>query len=196
MKLFLNKTSPYARAVRILMLEKGLEDRVELCWCDPWTDDAQLLEANPVGRVPALITDNGTSISESLLIAFYIDSLSSQLPSDNKEDNLHLASIGQGLMEAAFALVISRKYKDEGDDESVLTKRRISAIERSLLHLEQSIALISCCDISSGTIIIAVALDYLAFRLPELGADKRYPELEVWRANVVSRPSFKNTAFG
>ena len=196
MKLFLNKTSPYARAVRILMLEKGLEDRVELCWCDPWNDDAQLLEANPVGRVPALITDSGTSISESLLIAFYIDSLNSQLSSDNKEDNLHLAGVGQGLMEAAFALVISRKYIDEGDNESVLSKRRISAVERSLLHLEQSIALISRCDISSGTIIIAVALDYLAFRLPELGAEKRYPALEVWRANVASRSSFKNTAFG
>ena len=123
MKLFLNKTSPYARAVRILMLEKGLEDRVELCWCDPWNDDAQLLEANPVGRVPVLITDSGTSISESLLIAFYIDSLNSQLSSDNKEDNLHLAGVGQGLMEAAFALVISRKYIDEGDNESVLLQK-------------------------------------------------------------------------
>ena len=196
MKLFLNQTSPYARAVRILIVERGLKGKVELCWCDPWNDDAQLLEVNPAGRVPALVTDSGTPISESLLIASYIDSLNSDVSSDNKEDVMHLAGVGQGLMEAAFALVITRKYMCEGGNDSVLTKRRFSVIERSLLHLEQNIARFSHYDISLGAIIVAVALDYLAFRLPELGVAKQYPALEAWRTGVANRPSFKTTAFG
>ena len=195
MKLFLNQTSPYARAVRILMTERGLEDRVELCWCDPWNDDAQLLEVNPAGRVPALITDSGISISESLLIASYIDSLTSESSVSDKEEALHLAGIGQGLMEASFSLVISRKYRDEGDDESVLTKRRYAAIERSLQHLEQNIDRYSDNEISMGTIVAVVALEYLAFRLPELKAAKCYPALEAWRATFANRRSFKETAF-
>ncbi|MBE0509057.1 MAG: glutathione S-transferase, partial [Marinospirillum sp.] len=34
MKLFLNATSPYARFVRVVALEKGLKP--ELVWVDPW----------------------------------------------------------------------------------------------------------------------------------------------------------------
>lgn len=195
MKLFLNQTSPFARAVRILMIERNLEDRVELCWCDPWNDDAQLLEVNPAGRVPALVTDNGVSISESLLIASYIDSLTSESSARDKEDAMHLAGIGQGLMEASFSLVISRKHIDEEDNEPVLTKRRHAAIERSLQHLEQNIDCYSDHEISMGAIITAVALEYLAFRLPELEIAKHYPTLEVWRAKLANRPGFKETAF-
>ncbi|BBI63175.1 hypothetical protein HSBAA_44810 [Vreelandella sulfidaeris] len=46
MELYLNATSPYARLVRIVLLEKGLADAVTLKWCDPWADDADLLKAN------------------------------------------------------------------------------------------------------------------------------------------------------
>ena len=44
MELYLNATSPYARLVRIVLLEKGLADAVTLKWCDPWADDAELLK--------------------------------------------------------------------------------------------------------------------------------------------------------
>ena len=69
MELYLNATSPYARLVRIVLLEKGLMDAVTLKWCDPWADDADLLKANPAGRIPALVTEDGTTLSESMLIA-------------------------------------------------------------------------------------------------------------------------------
>mgnify|MGYP001419914949 CR=1 FL=1 len=80
MELFLNATSPYARLVRIVVLEKGLADAVKLRWCDPWSDDAQLLEANPAGRIPALITEDGTALSESLVIALYLDGMGRSEP--------------------------------------------------------------------------------------------------------------------
>lgn len=52
MELYLNATSPYARLVRIVLLEKGLAGAVTLKWCDPWADDADLLKANPRGAFP------------------------------------------------------------------------------------------------------------------------------------------------
>jgi len=61
----MNNTSPYARMVRIVMLEKDLEDSVELCWCDPWSDDKFLIEKNSVGKIPALVCDSGITLSES-----------------------------------------------------------------------------------------------------------------------------------
>ena len=108
MELYLNATSPYARLVRIVLLEKGLADTVTLKWCDPWADDAELLKANPAGRIPALVTAEGTRLSESMLMAVYLDSVSPNppmLPAASLGDVLHLAGLGQNLMDAAFTTV-------------------------------------------------------------------------------------------
>lgn len=199
MKLLLNKTSPYARMVRIVMLEKGLADRVELCWCDPWIDDEQLLAENPVGRIPTLVSDPGVPLTESLLIAHYLndqDEGENLLPEARKEQVLQLAGLGLGLMDAAFSTVISRKYLNDEANDSVLSQRRLNAIERTLESLQSSMDRYSPPhEISLGDIAVAVALDYILFRLPQLDTAKRYPTLEVWRLNVTERQSFQSTEF-
>ncbi|WP_421865713.1 glutathione S-transferase [Motiliproteus sp.] len=199
MKLLLNKTSPYARMARIAMLEKGLQDKVELCWCDPWNDDPQMLQHNPAGRIPALVTDHGLTLSESLLIATYLDSLIDHdplIPEDRKALVLHFAGLGQGLMEASFNAVIARKYLDEAANNSVLSERRWNAIDRTLTQLELSIEQLAATpSISLGEIGVAVAIDYLLFRLPELDTYARYPKLAAWHQSLTQRPSFTTTRF-
>ena len=199
MKLYLNATSPYARMVRIIMLEKQLEGNVELCWCDPWSDDEALLRENPIGRIPTLVTEVGMAIPESLLIALYLDEQCSVRPlisADRKEETLHVAGLGVGLMDAAFSTVISAKYLNNEANDSILSQRRLRAIQRTLEHLENNVECsLSLETISIGDIAVAVALDYLAFRLPELGISNTYTKLEDWRSNISKRLSFKETAF-
>ncbi|WP_207062682.1 glutathione S-transferase family protein [Motiliproteus sp. SC1-56] len=199
MKLFLNKTSPYARMARIVMLEKGLSDQVALCWCDPWGEDEQLLAANPVGRIPVLVTDSGNPLSESMLIAFYLNDLPpgpSLVPENRKEAVLHLAGLGQGLMDASFTMVISRKYLNTEVNDSVLDQRRWRAIDRTLERLEHCIDSYSLAgEITLGDISVAVALEYLGFRLPELNTPDKYPNLEAWRNTITRRSSFTSTTF-
>ena len=199
MKLFLNKTSPYARMTRIVVLEKGLEKRVALYWCDPWNDDEQLLAENPVGRIPVLITDQGTALSESLLIAGYLNEQQptpSLVPEDRKEQVLHRVGLGQGLMDASFTTVISRKHLDAQANGSVLSQRRSRAIDRTLEQLDRCINRYSSdIDITLGDISVAVALEYLAFRLPETAVADRYPNLEAWRNAITQRTSFMTTPF-
>lgn len=67
MKLYLNGTSPFARLVRAMAVELGLND-LELMWVDPWSDPAELLSVNPMSRVPVLVDDSGTTFTETLLI--------------------------------------------------------------------------------------------------------------------------------
>lgn len=198
MKLFLNKTSPFARAIRILIIEKGLEDKVELCWSDPWEDEEELLSVNPLGRVPTLVTDTQVPICETLLIVQHLNSISSSTPLRSEkqlEEALHLAGLGQGIMEAAFALVVSKKYLSKEANRSVLTKRRGVAIKRTLKQLNSSISHASIDELDFGSVILAVALEYLRFRLPELYIESGYPALELWRLPITGRHSFKNTAF-
>ena len=54
MQLFLNTSSPFARVARVVALEKGLADQLELVWCDPWNNDPALLAQHPQARIPVL----------------------------------------------------------------------------------------------------------------------------------------------
>lgn len=199
MELYLNATSPYARLVRIVLLEKGLADAVTLKWCDPWADDAELLKANPAGRIPALVTEEGTTLSESMLIAVYLDSVSPNppmLPAASLGAVLHLAGLGQNLMDAAFTTVIARKHYGNEIDESELGQRRSRAIQRLLNQLNSEIGEEQQAPtINLGEIAIAVALDYLAFRLPEVNWKDEYSWLQDWHVGVTARVSFQETAF-
>ncbi|MDQ7734022.1 glutathione S-transferase N-terminal domain-containing protein [Halomonas sp. SpR1] len=199
MELYLNATSPYARLARIVLLEKGLADAVTLKWCDPWADDADLLKANPAGRIPALITEEGTTLSESLLIAVYLDGVSPNKPmisQDRLGAVLHLAGLGQNLMDAAFNTVIARKHYGNEIDDSELGQRRSRAIQRLLKQLDGELGeKQQTSTINLGEIAIAVALDYLAFRQPEVSWKEDYPQLQAWHAGVTARESFQQTAF-
>ena len=57
MKLFSSNASPYARKVRVVIAEKNLGSLVEEVVVDIYADPAELLAANPLGKVPALVTD-------------------------------------------------------------------------------------------------------------------------------------------
>ncbi|WP_249979131.1 glutathione S-transferase N-terminal domain-containing protein [Vreelandella olivaria] len=199
MELFLNATSPYARMVRIIVMERGLADTVTLRWCDPWADDADLIRANPAGRIPALITAKGTTLSESLLIALYLDSFGQaepMLPHDQLEQVLHFTGLGQSLMDAAFTTVISRKHQDSEADGGVLGQRRWRGIRRTLDQLEGELPTPQpTSNVTLGDIAVAVALDYLSFRLPELTWGNSRPQLKAWHHTVCSRDSFRQTAF-
>lgn len=199
MELYLNATSPYARLARIVLLEKGLMDAVTLRWCDPWADDAELLKVNPAGRIPALLTEEGTALSESLLIAVYLDGVAPaapMLPKAHLGEVLHLAGLGQNLMDAAFTTVIARKHHGREIDQSELGQRRARSIERLLTQLNGEVAGAPIAtSIHLGDIAIAVALEYLAFRLPEIHWKEAHDQLAAWHAEVTSRSSFVRTAF-
>jgi len=199
MELYLNATSPYARLVRIVLMEKGLADAVTLKWCDPWANDAELLKANPAGRIPALVTEEGTTLSESMLIAVYLDSVSPNppmLPAASLGAVLHLAGLGQNLMDAAFTTVIARKHYGNEIDDSELGQRRSRAIQRLLKQLNSELGeKQQGSPINLGEIAIAVALDYLAFRLAAVNWNEEYSQLQAWHAGVTTRTSFQQTPF-
>ncbi|TGG92429.1 glutathione S-transferase [Natronospirillum operosum] len=199
MKLYLNQTSPYARVARICAIEKQLEQDLDLHWVDPWADDEALLTANPNGKIPVLVTNEGESISESLLIAAYLDGLSSArslLRNPDFADVLALCGLSQGLTDAAFTTVINRKHFGQDSDSTVLGIRRRNAIVRCLQRLEGRVdSDVMKSDINLGQIITAVALGYIDFRLPTLQWGNDYPLLADWLVDFSKYSSFKETAF-
>ncbi|MEC9482864.1 MAG: glutathione S-transferase family protein [Halomonas sp.] len=203
LELFLNATSPYARIVRICALERGLEDRLVLNWVDPWADDAELLEVNPSAKVPALCTEERTALTETLPILLYLDNVGTApalLPRDRLAEVLHGVGLGMSLLDASFQTVIERKHVGrEVADRSVMGRRRLAAIERTLSRLEADT--VPRCTYPDNTrltlddIVIGVTLDYLRFRLGEIEWPLRFPALAAWEDARLSRRSFHDTRF-
>jgi len=75
MKLYVTFTSPYARLARIVVMEKALNDRVEVIEARTRTRDSPYYKINPSGRVPYLVDDAGIGMEDSQLVCAYLDSL-------------------------------------------------------------------------------------------------------------------------
>lgn len=197
MKLFFNNSSPYSRVVRIVVLEKGLSDDITMVYSNPWADEELLLEHNPTGRIPVLLTEDGVAITESLLIAQYLDSLTPHLLLQPAQDlrSLQLIGLGQGLMEACFTQAISERFEGARARDSFFWRRRESAVARSLGRLEELIQGRSREAFTLGEIIIVVALSYLEFRAPHNDWPRRFEGLRDLHARLSMRSSFQLTSF-
>ena len=63
MKLIIARPSPYARKVRVALIEKNIpfETMVE----NPWLPDTRISSSNPLGKVPALVDRKSTRLNSS-----------------------------------------------------------------------------------------------------------------------------------
>ena len=75
MKLLSSPASPFGRKVKMTIAIKNLTDKVEAIQVDATKGDTSLNAANPLGRIPALVLDNGDTIHDSHVICEYLDSV-------------------------------------------------------------------------------------------------------------------------
>jgi glutathione S-transferase len=191
MKLYINTTSPFVRLVRLAIAEKGLTDRVETEIVDPWADPKPFLDANPAGRVPVLVLDDGTVISEAFLILRYLDDLvpePSVWPSGELARTLSLAAPALGAMEAATSIIIGRKSSATFDSDMVGSKRH-RTMRTGLARLDAALPreFDDRPDIANFAAITAV--DYIVFRFTDRDWLADLPKLAAWRERQHSRPS-------
>ena len=86
MKLIGSLASPFARKVRIVLAEKKIDYEFELD--NPWKPDAKTPAFNPLGKVPVLVLDDGTTLFDSRVIVEFLDSASPiarLLPAESRE---------------------------------------------------------------------------------------------------------------
>lgn len=190
MKLYFNKPSPYARKVRVVIHEKQLAERIDWREVDPWADPPELLAASPVGKVPALVADDGTLFTESNTISEYLDHVGSgpALLGGDRFAVLARAALAQGLIDAAFGTVIERRRPAERQ-WSEWSDRLRRAVDRTFPRLTVDTGRFDLGDIST-----ACALAYLDFRLPEIAWRASHPRLAAWLDTANRRPSMVATA--
>ncbi|MCP1674024.1 glutathione S-transferase [Natronocella acetinitrilica] len=197
MNLYFSPTSPYARVVRLTLMEKHLTAQITEKQVSPWDDDPELGAHNPIMRVPTLVTDEGAQLTETLLIANYLEHRFPQpalIPEDRYAETLAQAGLGIGLIDSTVQLVIARKFCMAANIPKDFEKRRMNGIQRGIETLEKQRPQAAGEVADLACITVGTALAYLSFRIPELDWTTAHPGLAGWLADLNMRPSFRITA--
>jgi glutathione S-transferase len=193
MKLLCTKRSPYARKVRIVAVEKQIP--LKLVEEDLANKSSELLGANPAGKIPVLILDNGQTLSNSPLLCEYLDSLNNQpvlIPKEAEErfKVLNFTAMADGLMDVTVATYLE-KVRHPRDYNEVFIQNQEQTIKRCLNHFEQRIKELQ--QLSLAPIAVACAIGYINFRLAHLWPQAEFLELLGWFEEFSKRPSMAAT---
>jgi len=194
MKLYYSQTSPYARKVRLAAEHLGLTPRIELVAASttPIAEDAALAAAAPLGKIPALVTDEGAVLFDSRVIVEYLDHLAGGgglIPAAGdpaRWRTLRLQATADGLLDAALLMryeVALRPgallWRDWLDGQNRKVARALAALEAEAAGLADGPAL--------DAIATACALGYLDFRFADMGWRTRCPGLALFFAEFAQR---------
>lgn len=196
MKLRYSTTSPYSRKVLICAIELGLRDRIELVPTSPFAADTDLPRDNPLGKIPALIADDGFVLYDSPVICEYLAGLvpgNAIYPAAGAERwrALRLQALADGITDAAV-LVRLESRRPQAQQSPEWIARQSDAIARGLDAMEgESHAWPDSFGI--GQMAAVCALGYLAFRFPDEPWGAQRPALRDWATRVSLRASVAAT---
>jgi len=189
--------SPFARKVRIAMSVLGLGDRIDVRPAD-LNDPADTIRAqNPLGKIPALILEDGTAFYDSRVILEYLDHLAGGgriIPSETKARfaALRLQALCDGILDASVLLVYEERYRPADKRVQSWVDRQNDKVARSMAALEAAPPAIDATP-DVGQIALACVLGYRDLRF---GGSWRedYPRLLAWHDEFAARvPSFNAT---
>ena len=114
MKLCFAPTSPYVRKCLVVAHETGLIGRIEIVPVNPWRADSPIVAVNPLGKVPALVTDDGAALFDSRVVCEYLDSLHDgrklfPLAAAARWRALAQAALGEGILDAADSRIMESR---------------------------------------------------------------------------------------
>ncbi len=186
MKLYMTPTSPYARKARIIVRELDLTKLVTEVPVDLANKD-EIRKFNPLGKIPALQLDDGSILLDSPVICEYLDDLGNgkfcphhSMFGDAKGrwKALTLAAIGDGLADAAVALMLEQRRKEDRQSTTALEHHK-AAILATLDALER-IAPRFAEYPTIGEIAVGCALGYVDLRHGYLAWREGRLQLAAW----------------
>jgi glutathione S-transferase len=193
MKLIIATPSPFARKARIALLEKNLPHEVRVQ--NPWQS---AIAENPLGKVPALVLDDGRVVHDSSVIVEYLETLGAPpalIPSDpaGRVTHRQIEALADGICDAVVLIVLERAREVQSADWLARQRRKI---ELALDELERALGEdewftesgYGLADIASGC-----ALGYVELRCPEFDWRAAHPRLAALASRLALRPAFAAT---
>lgn len=198
MKLFYADASPYARIVRVFLLETGLDGGVEKQVVTLRDPASALLPFNPVGRVPSLQVDGGAVLCETLLILSYLDTRHDgpkRLPHDGSDGWRGMADTGRAIAMLDGIALWNREMRRPTDERSPgLIAVETTRAGRTADALE---AMVGAGGYAGGddaaALSLACTLGYCERRHTMWKWREGRPKLAAWYDRMAQRPSLQAT---
>jgi glutathione S-transferase len=199
MKLLGAPASPYTRKVRIVLAEKRIECDIERVDVQPV--DNPVNTHNPLGKIPTLLLDDGTTLYDSRVIVEFLDQASPiarLIPEDNRERIAvrRWEALADGVLDAGL-LVRYESLRPPNEQSAAWVGKQAARMRRGLAQLEADLGDKPWCqgdrytlaDIAQGC-----CLGWIGFRKPG-GIDWRAdnPGLAKHYDKLMERPAFADT---
>ena len=200
MKLHITPGSPYARIARIVVIEKGLQDRVEVVLAKTRTPDSPYYMINPSGRVPFLERDDGPGYEDSPLICLYLDGLGGKPalhPADGPAgmEMRRIEAMARSMLDGLSVWGREIIYRPEGmrsemimAHEAARAMRLADAFEREMANPVLTGPL-NIAQITLGCTVDGPSMPLLGEREWRSAC----PKLAAWAEKIAARPSFTAT---
>jgi glutathione S-transferase len=197
MKLYVTPGSPYARMARIMVIEKGLERRVEIVAAQTRTADSPYYRINQSGRVPYLLREDGVGLEESALICAYLDRLEGTPMLDEPAGKAgwearRLDALARSMLDglAVWGRELSRPPNERSpsvlEHEAARSRRMAKIWEKEVCHPLMTTRL------NMAQITLGCALG-LELRNPDFRWRAGHAGLCAWYERIASRTSFAAT---
>ncbi|MCO5091122.1 glutathione S-transferase family protein [Bosea sp. (in: a-proteobacteria)] len=187
--------SPFGRKVKIAALELGLMDRIEVVIADT-TDPAEpLRRQNPLGKIPTLVLEDGTTLFDSRVIVDYLDHLGGGrlIPAgEARFAQLRLQALADGISDAALLQIYEARFRPEQGRNADWLAHQAGKVTRGLEALEAAPPAFPDRP-RIGEIALACTIGYFDLRFAGTWrAD--YPRLVAWLDDFAARvPAFEAT---
>ncbi len=185
--------SPFGRKTRIAAALLGIP--LSIVEADTTSPTDSIRRENPLGKIPTLVLDDGTTLFDSSVILAYLDAVAGggrliPLEIGPRFAALRLEALADGLAEAALLQVYEGRWRDEDRRDAAWTEHQAGKVARALAALE---ATPPQGPVTVGHIALACALGYLDLRFD--GAWRAdHPALVAWLDGFAAEvPAFDAT---
>jgi glutathione S-transferase len=176
-------SSPFVRKVRIAAAILGLEGDIKIEPADTVDPSDSVRRQNPLGKIPALILADGTTLYDSRVILEYLDHRAGGGRIFPREANARFAALCQqalcdGLLDAGILRVYEGRWRPPEHHMAKWVEHQAGKMTRALAALEAEPPGLDAPP-HVGQITAACALGYLDFRFE--GTWRRdHPRLVAW----------------
>ena len=200
MKLIGSVTSAYVRKARVVLAEKKLDYQFELE--NVWAPETTIASSNPLGKVPCLVMEDGSTMYDSRVIAEYLDTLTPvcKLLPANSRDRANVKvweALADGVLDAGVLAYLERTWRPAGQQSQARFDRQMGKVHGGLAVMSENLGEQPFCmgiHYTLADVAVGCTLGWLSFRFPDIAWRASYPNLARLFDKLSERPSFKDTA--
>jgi glutathione S-transferase len=198
MQLYHSPTTPFGRKIMVQVLESGLTDRVEVLSVmgTPVAPGTLPVDRNPLGKIPALIADDGMALYDSRVISRYLDDLSGAGLYPAKPalwGMLVREATVDGMLDASVLMAYEVRVRPEDKRYPDWIEGQWAKVARSLDVIEAGWAEALAGPLDMAQIGLGCVLSYLDFRHGARNWREGRPQLAAWEAGFAQRPAMQAT---